>query len=558
MWWVGEAALRAGHRVDPRHGPGILVGDPRRPGGEADAVRAVAGRVGGHDASALVDLVGLALGLVGHPREAAADGRRRSSGCGSAAVAVTVLDAASIRERPAALDTQTAPSAAAPPYASEEPGEAVQHAPAGGIDAQDQPVAWAATPRATRRPRAIMVVRSVSCGSALTRRRRSARPVRESISTTVGPRPSSTHSRSRATREIADVLDRRGDLAGDPPAAGIDRDERHRREVEHPEPPVAEHRPRRAAAANRRGATTRPSAGSSSTTPGAMPAPGPRPPPGTAANTAAAAAASTTATTRARRRIRATARRRAARRAAERGERRVLAQDRALQLAQPRARLEPELLHEPGARVAIDRQRLLLAPRAVEREHQLAAQLLAQRMLARERVELGDQQRHARRAPAPRRSALRPRTAAAPRAARARAARRRRARRRPVRARATGPRPPAAARSGQLRIVGRAPGVQQRLESVASRAPPARPAADSRAHCVSRRDSPSTLRRRETWLVSVWLAVSDSRRRSALRAAAHAARRGWRSAAGRRAARAGAVRRPRAAGPGPVPRAAPG
>ena len=26
---------------------------------------------------------------------------------------------------------------------------------------------------------------------------------------------------------------------------------------------------------------------------------------------------------------------------------------------------------------------------------------------------------------------------------------------------------------------------------------------------MSRRDSPSTLRRRETWLVSVWLAVSD-------------------------------------------------
>ena len=83
--------------------------------------------------------------------------------------------------------------------------------------------------------------------------------------------------------------------------------------------------------------------------------------------------------------------RRATRHAARRSERRVLAQDRALQLAQLRSWLQTELLHEPGARVAIDRERLLLPPGAIEREHLLGAEFLAQWMLAREGIELGDQ-----------------------------------------------------------------------------------------------------------------------------------------------------------------------
>jgi hypothetical protein len=89
--------------------------------------------------------------------------------------------------------------------------------------------------------------------------------------------------------------------------------------------------------------------------------------------------------------VRSGAPRRAARRARHRRKCRVLAQDRALERAELHARFETEFLDEPHARVAIGRERLLLAPGAIQGEHLLAAELLTQRVLAREGPELGDQ-----------------------------------------------------------------------------------------------------------------------------------------------------------------------
>ena len=68
----------------------------------------------------------------------------------------------------------------------------------------------------------------------------------------------------------------------------------------------------------------------------------------------------------------------------------AVGEDLGLELAQLRAGLEPELVaHVPSA-VAVDLQRLGLPPAAVEREHELAAYALAQRVLAHERLELAD------------------------------------------------------------------------------------------------------------------------------------------------------------------------
>ena len=72
-------------------------------------------------------------------------------------------------------------------------------------------------------------------------------------------------------------------------------------------------------------------------------------------------------------------------------ERRVLAEDRALQLLQLAARLDPELLDEHAARVLVRGERLCLPPGAVEREHELAAQPLAKRRRRDERLELADE-----------------------------------------------------------------------------------------------------------------------------------------------------------------------
>ena len=71
-------------------------------------------------------------------------------------------------------------------------------------------------------------------------------------------------------------------------------------------------------------------------------------------------------------------------------QRRVLLEHALVQRPQRLAGLDPELLDEPAPPGGERLQRLRLAPRAVQREHQLAAQALAQRMLDDQRLELGN------------------------------------------------------------------------------------------------------------------------------------------------------------------------
>ena len=80
----------------------------------------------------------------------------------------------------------------------------------------------------------------------------------------------------------------------------------------------------------------------------------------------------------------------ARRRGARAGERRVLGEDRPLQLAQALARLDAELLDERVAGVLVGLQRVGLAVAAVEREHLLGPQALAVGVLGDQRVELAD------------------------------------------------------------------------------------------------------------------------------------------------------------------------
>ena len=68
----------------------------------------------------------------------------------------------------------------------------------------------------------------------------------------------------------------------------------------------------------------------------------------------------------------------------------ALFEDRGLEVADRGRRLEPELVAQPVAEVVRGAQRLGLPARAVEREHQLAAEPLAQRMIDEERFELAD------------------------------------------------------------------------------------------------------------------------------------------------------------------------
>ena len=58
---------------------------------------------------------------------------------------------------------------------------------------------------------------------------------------------------------------------------------------------------------------------------------------------------------------------------------------------QPGARVDPELLEQGRSSLAIHLEGLGLTPRAIEREHELAAQPLAQRMLGHEGLELADE-----------------------------------------------------------------------------------------------------------------------------------------------------------------------
>ena len=72
-------------------------------------------------------------------------------------------------------------------------------------------------------------------------------------------------------------------------------------------------------------------------------------------------------------------------------ERRVVAQDRLLQLAERRPRLEAELLVEHAPRFPVRLERLGLPAAAVEREHELPAQALVEGVLLDERLELGNE-----------------------------------------------------------------------------------------------------------------------------------------------------------------------
>ena len=71
--------------------------------------------------------------------------------------------------------------------------------------------------------------------------------------------------------------------------------------------------------------------------------------------------------------------------------RRLLAQDRRVQRLQRGARLDAELVDAAPPRVLVGAQRLGLAARAVEGEHELAAQALAQGVRGDERLELADE-----------------------------------------------------------------------------------------------------------------------------------------------------------------------
>ena len=93
------------------------------------------------------------------------------------------------------------------------------------------------------------------------------------------------------------------------------------------------------------------------------------------------------------------------------------AEDPPFELLQLRPRLEAELVGEPVAGRLHDGEGVGLSPGAVEREHQLAEEPLAQRMLAHEPLQLGHELGAACRARARPRTALRRPPAAAPRAA---------------------------------------------------------------------------------------------------------------------------------------------
>ena len=71
----------------------------------------------------------------------------------------------------------------------------------------------------------------------------------------------------------------------------------------------------------------------------------------------------------------------------------LLLENASLQLAQLAARLEPELVDQPRARRRVEVERLLLPAAAVERQHRLRLQPLAQRMLADEPLQLGQELR---------------------------------------------------------------------------------------------------------------------------------------------------------------------
>jgi hypothetical protein len=69
----------------------------------------------------------------------------------------------------------------------------------------------------------------------------------------------------------------------------------------------------------------------------------------------------------------------------------VVPQDLGEELLQRPSGLDPQLVHEHASTVVVRLQRLRLASRAVERQHHLATELLAEGLLGNERLELADQ-----------------------------------------------------------------------------------------------------------------------------------------------------------------------
>src|SRR5262245_26654608 len=72
-------------------------------------------------------------------------------------------------------------------------------------------------------------------------------------------------------------------------------------------------------------------------------------------------------------------------------ERRVVREDRSFQILELPAGFEAQLFREHSPRVLVGGERVGLAPRAVEGQHQLRAEALAQRVLTGERLELDDE-----------------------------------------------------------------------------------------------------------------------------------------------------------------------
>ncbi len=68
-------------------------------------------------------------------------------------------------------------------------------------------------------------------------------------------------------------------------------------------------------------------------------------------------------------------------------------EDRPFELLERGSGFDPELVDQPTARPLIALQRIRLAPRPIQREHQLGMEALVQRMLRHERLKLADQRR---------------------------------------------------------------------------------------------------------------------------------------------------------------------
>ena len=72
-------------------------------------------------------------------------------------------------------------------------------------------------------------------------------------------------------------------------------------------------------------------------------------------------------------------------------QRRILIEDRTVELVQRRPGVDPQLVDQGFARGGVHIERLGLASRPVQREHQLTAQALSQRVLARQLLQFPDE-----------------------------------------------------------------------------------------------------------------------------------------------------------------------